>query len=168
MASNLAGRKVKPSGGFELWAWYFMRISGLILVFLALGHLCITHILNNVENINYYFVATRWADPTTGVLWRLWDLTMINLAVFHGFNGLRQVLDEYVTRAGRRVFVHTLIWSAMTALMVIGTYAILMFQQDKEYIQRWKAERERRVVAAAALAPGTGTSAGSGTATAPR
>jgi succinate dehydrogenase / fumarate reductase membrane anchor subunit len=150
---------VKPSGGFELWAWYFMRISGLLLVFLALGHLCITHILNNVENINYYFVATRWADPSTGVLWRLWDLTMINLAVFHGFNGLRQVLDEYVTRAGRRVFAHTLIWSAMTGLMVIGTYAILMFQQDKEYIQRWKAERERRVVAAAALAPGTGTAA---------
>jgi succinate dehydrogenase / fumarate reductase membrane anchor subunit len=84
---------------------------------------------------------------------------MINLAVFHGFNGLRQVLDEYVTRAGRRVFAHTLIWSAMTGLMVIGTYAILMFQQDKEYIQRWKAERERRVVAAAALAPGTGTAA---------
>ena len=47
-------------------AWYFMRISGLVLVFLALGHLFITHILNNVENINYYFVASRWGDPKTG------------------------------------------------------------------------------------------------------
>ena len=58
-----AGRRVKPAGGFELQAWYFMRISGLILVLLALGHLFITHILNNVENINYYFVANRWARP---------------------------------------------------------------------------------------------------------
>ncbi len=81
MARAIGGRHVKPSGGFELWAWYFMRISGLVLVFLALGHLFITHILNNVENINYDFVANRWADPKTGVLWRLWDLTMINLAV---------------------------------------------------------------------------------------
>ena len=80
-----------------------MRISGLMLVFLALGHLFITHILNNVETINYEFVANRWADPKTGVIWRLWDLTMINLAVLHGFNGLRQVLDEYVIRPGRRV-----------------------------------------------------------------
>ena len=30
---------------------------------------------------------------------------MISLAVFHGFNGLRQVLDEYVDAAGRRVIV---------------------------------------------------------------
>ena len=43
-------RHLKPAGGFELAAWYFMRISGLVLVFLALGHLFITHILNNVEN----------------------------------------------------------------------------------------------------------------------
>lgn len=56
-------KHVKPAGGFELAAWFFMRISGLLLVFLALGHLFITHILNNVENINYEFVANRWADP---------------------------------------------------------------------------------------------------------
>jgi len=118
-----------------------MRISGLILVFLALGHLFITHILNNVETINYYFVATRWGDPQTGVIWRLWDLAMINLAMLHGFNGLRQVLDEYVIRPGRRVAVHTLIWTFAIGLMGLGTYAILMFQQDEEYLKRWKAER---------------------------
>ena len=59
-----------------------------------MGHLFITHILNNVENINYEFVANRWADPRIGVLWRLWDLTMINLAVLHGSNGLRRCLTS--------------------------------------------------------------------------
>ncbi len=127
-------KHVKPAGGFELAAWFFMRISGLLLVFLSLGHLFITHILNNVENINYEFVANRWADPRSGVIWRLWDLTMINLAVLHGSNGLRQVLDEYVIRAGRRVVAHTLIWSGAIMLMVLGTYAILMFERDDAYI----------------------------------
>ncbi|WZO96975.1 succinate dehydrogenase hydrophobic membrane anchor subunit [Isosphaeraceae bacterium EP7] len=150
MARSNAGRRIKPAGGFELFAWFFMRISGLFLVFLALGHLFITHILNNVENINYYFVASRWADPKTGVFWRLWDLTMINLAVFHGFNGLRQILDEYISRPGRRVVVHTLIWTATIGLIVIGSYAILLFQQDKEYIEKWKAERAGSVVSAPA------------------
>jgi len=141
MARAAFGRHIKPAGGFELQAWYFMRISGLVLVLLALGHLFITHILNNVENINYYFVANRWADPKTGVFWRLWDLTMINLAVLHGFNGIRQVLDEYVTGPGRRVFAHTLIWSGAILLIGIGTYAILLFKQDDEYIREWKAKR---------------------------
>jgi succinate dehydrogenase / fumarate reductase membrane anchor subunit len=145
MARGSYGRAVKPAGGFELQAWYFMRISGLVLVFLALGHLFITHILNNVENINYYFVATRWAHPKTGVIWRLWDLTMINLAVLHGFNGIRQVLDEYVIRPSRRVIAHTLIWSAATFLIGIGTYAILMFEQDTHYINEWQAKRASAV-----------------------
>ncbi|GAC1472360.1 MAG: hypothetical protein NVSMB9_19510 [Isosphaeraceae bacterium] len=145
MARTNAGRHVKPGGGFELWAWYFMRISGLILVFLALGHLFITHILYNVENINYYFVASRWGDPKTGVFWRLWDLTMINLAVFHGFNGLRQVLDEYVVRPSRRVLTHTLIWTAMVAILGIGTFAILMFRQDDAYIKQWQTARAEKL-----------------------
>lgn len=153
MARSGSGRRVKPSGGFELVAWFFMRISGLILVFLSLGHLCITHILNNVESINYNFVASRWGDPKTGVIWRLWDLAMINLAMLHGFNGLRQVLDEYVIRPGRRVVVHTLIWSFTIALMGLGTYAILMFQQDKEYIEKWKAERSEMAQVRASESP---------------
>lgn len=155
MARSYGGRRVKPSGGFELAAWFFMRISGLILVFLALGHLFITHILNNVESINYYFVSSRWADPKTGVIWRLWDLTMINLAVIHGFNGLRQVLDEYVTKPGRRIIVRTLIWIVAIFLIGLGTYAILMFQKDSKYLDEWIRKRQaERPVAMAPADPG--------------
>src|SRR5579883_2848120 len=111
MARSQRGHRIKPAGGFELVAWYWMRISGVLLVLLALGHVFVQHILHNVETVNYAFVADRWANPQTGVLWRLWDLAMINLAVFHGFNGLRQILDEYIVRPGRRVLTHTLIWS---------------------------------------------------------
>jgi succinate dehydrogenase / fumarate reductase membrane anchor subunit len=146
-------RHVKPLGGFELVAWFFMRISGLLLVFLALGHLFITHILNNVENINYEFVSNRWADPSTGVIWRLWDLTMINLAVLHGSNGLRQVLFEYIVRPGRRVLASTLIWVGAIFLMGIGTYAILMFEKDQAYIDSWKAQRAQLVQATAEPSP---------------
>jgi len=158
--TTLARRKVKPANGYELWAWYFMRISGLALVFLALGHLFITHILNNVENINYDFVAGRWANPASGVFWRLYDLAMINLAVFHGFNGLRQVLDEYVHRPGIRKVFRTLVGAGMLVLMGIGTYAILMFQANRQYLQEWKAARGAKMITASApLVPGGSTTA---------
>jgi succinate dehydrogenase / fumarate reductase, membrane anchor subunit len=145
-------RHLKPAGGFELGAWYFMRISGLVLVLLALGHLFITHIVNNVETINYEFVANRWGDSNTGVLWRLWDVTMINLAVLHGFNGLRQVLAEYVIRRNRRVLVNTLIWCSAIFLMLIGTYAILMFQKDQGYLNQKRAARNGMLVGSVAAA----------------
>lgn len=135
VAGYKLGRRIKPSGGFELAAWYFMRISGLVLVLLALGHLFVVHILFNVETINYAFVADRWTKPGSGFFWRLWDLAMIVLAVIHGMNGLREILDEYVVRPGRRVLVHTLIWTAATILVGMGSYAILMFEKNQAYIQ---------------------------------
>jgi succinate dehydrogenase / fumarate reductase, membrane anchor subunit len=135
----MARNRIKPQGGFELTAWYFMRISGLVLVFLAVGHLFIMHIANNVENINYAFVAGRWANPRTGWIWRLWDMSMIALAMLHGFNGLRQILDEYVHGAKARVAVHTTLWMVMTTLLLMGSYAIWMFQVDKAYVDQYRA-----------------------------
>ena len=149
----MATRRVKPAGGYELAWWYFMRISGIVLVFLALGHLTITHILNNVEKINYAFVANRWADPTTGVFWRLWDLTMINLAVLHGFNGLREILYELVERPRDRIVVSTVLWSFTAALILVGTYAILQFQENKEYLERFRAANP--ALARSQAAPGS-------------
>jgi succinate dehydrogenase / fumarate reductase membrane anchor subunit len=53
------------------------------------------------------------------------------------------VLDEYVTKPGRRVIVHLLIWIAATALIVIGSYAILMFQRDDAYLREWIEKRRK-------------------------
>lgn len=136
--STAAGRRVRPAGGFELFAWFFMRISGLFLVFLAVGHLLIMHVFNNIEDVNYDFVAQRWSDPKAGVWWRLWDLSLISLAVIHGFNGLRQVLDEHIGKPTMRVLAHTLIWTSAIVLIGLGTYSILMFQADREYLDRFR------------------------------
>ena len=134
MASRSMGRRIKPSGGYELFMWYFMRISGLALVFLAVGHLFIMHIVNNVETINYAFVAGRWTAPRTGWIWRLWDVSLISLAVIHGFNGLREVLYEYLN-AGGRVVAGTLTWISTLVFIGAGGYSILMFQPDEAHIK---------------------------------
>ena len=130
-------RRVRPPGGFELWWWYFMRLSGLLLVFLAVGHLLIMHVAHNVEQVSYAFVVSRWTNPRFGVFWRLWDLTLINLAVLHAFNGVRQVFYEYIHRPFQRVVAATLLWSGTIVLILVGTYAILRFEPDKSYLDRF-------------------------------
>ena len=144
MAARSMGRRLKPSGGYELFMWYFMRLSGLALVFLAVGHLFIMHILNNVETINYAFVASRWTAPRTGWIWRLWDASLISLAVIHGFNGLRQILYEYLS-AGGRIIAGTITWSLTLVFIGAGGYSILMFQPDKKHIEEHPLKIERTV-----------------------
>ena len=127
----------KPSGGVELWSWLFMRLSGLLLLGLALGHLVIMHLINNVDAIDYTFVAGRYA----GWFWRGYDLLMLVLAMFHGLNGVRILIDDYLPacaaeRSGaagrhpllcrRRAIV--LLYLIGGTFLVLGIAAIVLFQ----------------------------------------
>lgn len=51
-------------GNFKLAAWLFMRLSGIVLVILVIGHLLIQLVLDGgVSKIGFAFVAGRWASP---------------------------------------------------------------------------------------------------------
>lgn len=107
----------------EAWSWVFMRLSGLALVFLALIHFAITHIVTDVAHTNYDFVAERWHNPA----WRLFDWLLLVLALGHGANGLRWIVDDYVRRPGRKRLVKSLVYGLTAALIVVGTLSILTF-----------------------------------------
>ena len=54
----------RPSGGFELWSWLFMRICGLVLLVLAVGHVLIMHVLDEgVDRVDFGFVADALGQP---------------------------------------------------------------------------------------------------------
>lgn len=118
-----SGGRTRPSNNLELYAWYFMRVSGVVLVLLVLGHLVIMHLIFNVERINYEFVAGRYLNP----LWRIYDLIMVILALLHGSNGLRTVLDDYVHPPGWRAFAQAVLYVCVFVVLVIGTYTIFSF-----------------------------------------
>ena len=114
----------RPESGLELYAWLFMRISGLALLFLALGHLLIMHIIHNVDHIDFQFVAARYATP----FWRTYDLLMLWLAMIHGVNGVRTVLMDYISARGWRVISLASLLVLGFVLLTLGSLAILTFQ----------------------------------------
>lgn len=107
----------------EAWSWAFMRLSGLALLFLALIHFAITHIINDVVETDYDFVAERWHNPA----WRVFDWLLLVLALGHGVNGLRWIVDDYVRRSGRNRAVKGLLYGLTAVLVVVGTLTILAF-----------------------------------------
>jgi len=100
-----------------------MRLSGLALVFLALVHFSITHIVNDVVDTNYDFVLERWHNPA----WRVFDWLLLVLALAHGANGLRWIVDDYVRAPGRRKAVKAAVYGLTGVLVVMGTLTILAF-----------------------------------------
>ncbi len=116
--------RIRPASDLELYAWLFMRLSGIALLFMALGHLVIMHLINNVEIIDYKFVAARYATP----LWRTYDLVMLWLAMLHGLNGARVIIDDYVLGRGWRLAALSTLWAIGIVFLALGSLVILTFQ----------------------------------------
>ncbi|MEU3987067.1 succinate dehydrogenase hydrophobic membrane anchor subunit [Streptomyces platensis] len=114
-------------GNFEMQAWLFMRLSGIVLVVLVLGHLLIQLVLDGgVSKIGFAFVAGRWASP----FWQVWDLLMLWLAMLHGANGLRTVINDYAQRDNTRFWLKMLLYTATVFTVLLGTLVIFTFDPN--------------------------------------
>ena len=127
MLSRGGGRARPPeSSSFEMFSWYFFRVSGLLLIFLALTHVIIMHVINTVDEIDYAFVADRWSSP----FWKVYDFLLLTLALLHGLNGGRLSIDDYVRGAGWRVLAHTTLWMLGFVFLVLGAMALITFDPN--------------------------------------
>jgi len=122
------GTRERPAGGWELWTWLFMRVSGVVLLVLAVGHVLIMHVLDGgVERVNFGFVAARWQSP----FWRSWDWMLLSLALLHGINGLRVVAMDYVRPVAWRFLVNMVFYVVGFALFVLGTVIVFTFDPSR-------------------------------------
>ena len=120
--SDAYGRP-RPSGGLELRSWIFMRVSGIVLLGLALGHLVIMHLLHSVHEIDYNFVVQRY----TGWIWRAYDLAMLILAMIHGANGARVIIDDYSAGTRWRGLALGGLYAITGSLTLLGLYVAIWF-----------------------------------------
>jgi succinate dehydrogenase / fumarate reductase membrane anchor subunit len=104
-----------------------MRVSGVVLIFLVLGHLFIMNILDGgVQRINFGFVAGRWSSP----FWQVWDLLQLWLAMIHGGNGLRTIINDYAERDKTRFWLKSLLYVVSVFIILLGTLVIFTFDPN--------------------------------------
>ncbi|WP_349827415.1 succinate dehydrogenase hydrophobic membrane anchor subunit [Brevibacterium litoralis] len=110
---------------FEMGAWAFMRLSGVILVVLIFGHLIVNLWMGEgVKQIDFGFVAGKWASP----FWQIWDLAMLWLAMLHGTNGMRTIIADYAEKPGTKMALTTILYIASAIIVVLGTLVIFTFE----------------------------------------
>jgi succinate dehydrogenase / fumarate reductase cytochrome b subunit len=106
--------------------WYFLRVSGVALVFLAGGHLFITHYINVPSETTFDFVSARWANP----IWRTFDTLLLLAALWHGLIGLRFSIMDYVRGAGARQFGFAALWVFGVVFSILGLITIVSFDEE--------------------------------------
>ena len=117
--------RTKKQANLEKYGWVFMRISGSFLVVLIFVHLISNLIVpdGGIKAIDFAFVAGKLAAP----FWQWWDLAMLWLALIHGTNGMRTVVNDYTENVKVRKTLVTSLWAVCTTLIILGTLVIFTF-----------------------------------------
>ena len=80
--------------------WYLQRITGALLVVLLAAHFWVEHFMSaemRRGDLTYEAILHRIANP----VWQFIDIAFLLVALYHGLNGLRNIILDY-SRVGRR------------------------------------------------------------------
>jgi succinate dehydrogenase / fumarate reductase membrane anchor subunit len=109
---------------WEKWGWIYMRASGVLLVVLIFGHLFVNLVVGEgISQIDFGFVAGKLANP----FWQWWDVAMLWLALIHGANGMRTLVNDYVSRPKVRTALKVALVGSTAALILLGTLVVFTF-----------------------------------------
>jgi succinate dehydrogenase / fumarate reductase membrane anchor subunit len=114
----------RPASNLELYSWFFMRVSAVVLFLLAGFHLFYMHLILGVDAISFEVIAQRWESP----FWRLYDFFMLSFAWIHATNGVRVVMDDYIHSQGWRVLIKSILYVAAFIILVLGAYVVFTFR----------------------------------------
>jgi succinate dehydrogenase / fumarate reductase, membrane anchor subunit len=95
----------------EKWGWIFMRASGVLLT----G--------DGIKALDFAFVGGKWSDP----FWKVWDCAMLWLALIHGANGMRTIVNDYAHNRLLSVIFKGGLVAATVVLLILGTLVIFSF-----------------------------------------
>ncbi|ONI61587.1 succinate dehydrogenase hydrophobic membrane anchor subunit [Okibacterium fritillariae] len=114
----------KKGVNWEKWGWIYMRASGVVLVVLIFGHLFVNLMVGDgVSAIDFAFVGGKLSSP----FWQWWDVAMLWLALIHGSNGMRTLVNDYSRNQTVGKILKGAIFVSAVVLIVLGTLVVFTF-----------------------------------------
>lgn len=100
-------------------AYIALRLSGVLLAVLVLGHFVATHVTTDVADTDSRFIDQRWATA----LWLVWDGVMLTATLAHAVLGLWAVIADYAVGRRRRLWRAALLGGA--GIVLVAGMALL-------------------------------------------
>ncbi|WP_084078909.1 succinate dehydrogenase, hydrophobic membrane anchor protein [Demequina sp. NBRC 110057] len=111
-------------GRAQRWSWIFQRVSGVILIVLIFTHLFVNLWSGDgINQIDFAFVAGKLANP----FWQWFDFLMLTLAMIHGANGMRMIIEDYAHTPWLKATLHWALRISTVVIIVLGTLVLFTF-----------------------------------------
>jgi len=138
-----AGAGSHSRGKFELYMWFFTRVSGLMLLLLGAYSIIYAN-LNGGRGLMDAGAQTRWAffpisfhvsssavemTPNfQNAFWQFYALLLFAFAATHGTNGIRVILKDYVRSPMLLAWLNALLLFVWFSVMVAAVYLLFVAQ----------------------------------------
>jgi succinate dehydrogenase hydrophobic anchor subunit len=125
----MAETRIATSKVAGTWAWFFQRLSAvLLIVFLAI-HIYADHFmdLNDKTPGDQLITFNEVSIRLDQLLYIVVDWGMLSMVLFHGLNGLRTVMFDFDMFVKRKKMVDVGLWILGIATLVWGIIILLPF-----------------------------------------
>lgn len=121
----MADNRLATSKVAGTWAWFFQRLSAVLLIVLLGVHIWVTHFadIDPEEHITLAGVETRLDQ----FLYIVVDYSLLALVLFHGLNGARTVMLDFDMFAKRHRMVDVGLFVVGVATMIWGIVVLFPF-----------------------------------------
>ena len=112
------------AGKGSAYGWLFQRITGIFLAFFLILHIQALHFTSDWK-VDFSLVTQRLEST----LWVIFYVIFVPALLFHGFNGVWQVVHDYRPKAGTVKAVKAVLWVLGIVISVWGYYLIATFSK---------------------------------------
>lgn len=106
----------RNGGPGNMWGWLLQRISAALLLFFVMAHLWIEHFLHVGAAITFHSVEARLVYAVYSFV----DFGLLAVVVYHGLNGLRNVLLDLSPAPSTVRTLTAVLWVAGVVTFVWG------------------------------------------------
>jgi succinate dehydrogenase / fumarate reductase membrane anchor subunit len=108
----------------SLLTWFLQRISGLFLGFFLITHIDVHHLFHDITThgiINFESVQTNLASSGW---WKVYYFLFVPLVIFHGLNGIWQILADFRLSRGGTVLIKAALWILGAILVAVAAVTL--------------------------------------------
>ncbi len=125
----------KNPSHFELYAWFYVRVSGVL--FLLMGAFDILYInlvagrgsVGAGEQMRWAFfpISFHSSVVSPNTFWQIWSFLLVSMAITHGLNGLRIILDDYIRHPLWLKWLQATVWLTWAVFIAMTTWIVFSF-----------------------------------------
>ncbi len=140
--SEALARAGAGAGRFEVYMWFFTRVSGVALLLMGAFNIIYANLMGGYGALDVG-AQMRWAffpisfhvessavevTPNfSNAFWQMYSFLFISLAATHGLNGIRIILTDYIRYPLLQAWVKAAVFGLWLVTMIAAIFLIFVY-----------------------------------------